>query len=313
MTRTAENIVASASPSPDPEPAYSNVSYGPHERNVLDYWRPRGKGPAPLVIYIHGGGFRSGDKHGINQDLLTLSLNAGYAVAAINYRLSHHAPSPAFYYDGARAIQFLRHKAPEWNFEPARIAACGSSAGAGIALWVGFHDDLADPKSSDPVARQSTRVCCMFIVNGQSSYDPRFFIQHGLAPATKHHFIAPFYAIPRDQYGTPEAIRKFEEGSPINYVTADDPPVLAIYKQANDPVPNVEIAPNDPTYPGEKVVSHPLCGIAIHHPKFGLVLKEKLDPLGIECTVLTSTTTEDAKTRSTIADFFKRHLEPASI
>ena len=51
-----------------------------------------------------------------------------------------------------RVVQFLRFKATELGIDPARIAASGSSAGAGIALWVGFHDDLADPKSADPVA-----------------------------------------------------------------------------------------------------------------------------------------------------------------
>jgi acetyl esterase/lipase len=58
-------------------------------------------------------------------------------------------------HDGARAVQYLRSRAKEWNLDPARVAATGGSAGAGISLWLAFHADLADPKSKDPVARQS--------------------------------------------------------------------------------------------------------------------------------------------------------------
>jgi len=50
----------------------------------------------------------------------------------------------------------------------------GGSAGAGISLWLGFHDDLADPDNEDPVLRESTRLSCMAVYNGQTSYDPRF-------------------------------------------------------------------------------------------------------------------------------------------
>jgi acetyl esterase/lipase len=62
--------------------------------------------------------------------------------------------------DGGRAVQFARSKAKEWNIDKARIAATGGSAGAGISLWLAFRDDLADPKSDDPVARESTRLTC---------------------------------------------------------------------------------------------------------------------------------------------------------
>src|SRR5262249_58540664 len=81
--------------------------------------------------------------------------------------------------DGARAIQFLRSKAAEWNLDPKKFAATGGSAGAGISLWVGFHDDLADPVSTDPVSWQSTRLTCMAVLGAQASYDPRW-IQRGI-------------------------------------------------------------------------------------------------------------------------------------
>src|SRR5690606_38153434 len=99
---------------------------------------------------------------------------AGISIAAITYRLSDDAIAPAQFEDAARAVQFIRSKAGEWTIDPERFAACGGSAGAGLSLWLAFHDDMAKPDSDDPVARQSTRLKCAVVFNGQSSYDPRF-------------------------------------------------------------------------------------------------------------------------------------------
>ena len=119
------------------------------EHYVLDLWRAKSATPAPLVVFIHGGGFRGGDKTNLAPALLAKCLDTGISVAAINYRLSQQAAFPAPMLDSARAIQVLRSKAAEWNLDPKRFAATGGSAGAGISLWIGFHDDLADPASAD--------------------------------------------------------------------------------------------------------------------------------------------------------------------
>jgi acetyl esterase/lipase len=253
-------------PNGRPKPDVANAKYGPHERNVLDLWRPKADGPTPLVVFIHGGGFRGGDKSGVPPALLRHGLQNGIAVASINYRLSQQAPFPAPMLDGARAIQFLRGKAKEWNLDPARVAASGGSAGAGIALWVGFHDDLADPKSDDPVARQSSRLSCMGVVGAQTSYDPRDIKKWIGGRAHEHPALMPFYGLKADELDTPKAHKMYEEASPINYVTPDDPPVFLYYSEPKGPLP-------ENAGPGQ----------GIHHPKFGEVLKEKLDPLKIEC------------------------------
>src|SRR5581483_5280249 len=159
---------------PKPPPDVADARYGPHERNVLDLWKAKADRPTPLVVFIHGGGFRSGSKENLAPGLLRRCLDAGISVAAINYRLTDQATFPAQMLDGARAVQFLRSKASEWNIDPTRVAATGGSAGAGISLWLGFHDNLADPKSDDPVARQSTRLTCMAVQGAQTSYDPHW-------------------------------------------------------------------------------------------------------------------------------------------
>src|SRR5438876_11889843 len=91
-----------------PAPDVKEEKYGPHERNVIDLWKAKSDTPTPLVVFIHGGGFRGGDKSNLSPALLGGCLKAGISVAAINYRLSQHAPFPAPMLDSARAVQFLR-------------------------------------------------------------------------------------------------------------------------------------------------------------------------------------------------------------
>src|SRR6266508_1665940 len=100
-----------------PKPDVADARYGPHERNVLDLWKAKSDKPTPLVVYIHGGGFRAGDKSSLAPPLLSKCREAGLSVAAINYRFSQHAPFPAPMLDGTRAVQFLRSKAKEWNLD----------------------------------------------------------------------------------------------------------------------------------------------------------------------------------------------------
>ena len=152
-----------------PPPGLQGVSYGPHERNVFDLWLPKAGQPTPLVLFIHGGGFKGGDKSGVNPGNLRQYLSAGWAVASINYRLTNTAPAPAAYLDCGRALQHLRHHAKQWRIDPKRIASTGSSAGAGTSLWLAFHDDLADPKSTDPIARESTRLTCVVVIGWHTS------------------------------------------------------------------------------------------------------------------------------------------------
>ena len=136
---------AKKAPPAKPVPDAANVSYGPHERNVLDLWLAKSDAPTPLLVFIHGGGFSAGGKEQVAAPLIEDCLKNGISVAAINYRLSPEHHFPDHYMDSARAIQFLRSKAKEYNLDPNRVAATGGSAGAGTSLWIAFHDDMADP------------------------------------------------------------------------------------------------------------------------------------------------------------------------
>jgi len=254
-----------------PSPDIVDIRYGPHERNMLDLWKARPKpgrpGPVPVVVFFHGGGFRGGDKASVPASLVLKCLDAGISVASANYRLSQTAPFPAPMLDGVRAVQFVRLKAAELGIDPDRIAAAGSSAGAGIALWVGFHDDLADPESKDPIARESSRVIGVATDGAQTSYDPRFIKDLIGGRAHEHSALRSFFGITSDvDLGSPRAHRLYVDASPLNYVTRDDPPVFLFYAE-----PHAPLAPD--AKPGQ----------GIHHPLFGRALKAKLDPLGVEC------------------------------
>src|SRR5436305_9389819 len=133
-----------------------NVPYGTHPRQVLDFYRARSDKPTPVVFYIHGGGWRGGDKK-INPKPF---LDKGISVVAINYRYVQNGvedrvepPVKAPLEDAARALQFTRSKASEWNIDKKRIDATGGSAGSCSSLWLALHDDMTDPKSDDPIAR----------------------------------------------------------------------------------------------------------------------------------------------------------------
>lgn len=250
----------------DAVPTHPNVKYGPFERNVMDVWLAKSDAPTPVLVSIHGGGFARGDKR-VSPELLRRCLDAGISVVAITYRFSQEAIAPAPFHDSARAIQFIRHNAKGWNLDPRRVAATGTSAGAGISLWLGFHDDLADPQSDDPVLRESSRLTCMSVYNGQSSYDPRFV--RDLLPDTdtyKHERLAQLFDVDLEMLDRlpPEKYRLFEQVSPLHHLTKEDAPTQLLYAYNLDaPVKNQ--------------------GVGIHHPKFGQTLKEQMDRLGIEC------------------------------
>lgn len=226
------SVVAAQAPEA-PKPTKANVPYGEHPRQVLDFYQAKSEAPTPLLFFIHGGGWMVGDKG--NPDFRDQCLKKGYSVVSINYRLIPDAiagkvepPVRACLEDAARALQFVRSHAKEWNIDPERVAACGGSAGGFTALWLGFHPDMADPKSADPVARESTRVRCVMAFVPQTSLDPQQMREWIPNTDYGHHaFALPSYAefLKRREELLP-SIRKF---SPYELVSKDDPPVYLFY------------------------------------------------------------------------------------
>lgn len=150
---------AEAATAAAPAPTYTNEKYDTkHERNVLDFWSARSDQPTPLVVWFHGGGFTQGDKKSIvDKDNVVGGLLAkGVSVASCNYPFLKDQTYEQILGHCARAIQFLRSKAKDWNIDPNRIGVMGASAGALISEWIGYHADYAKADAADPVDRLSS-------------------------------------------------------------------------------------------------------------------------------------------------------------
>lgn len=158
------------------KPTAANVSYGPHEHQVLDvYLPPEGDGPSPALIWY--GGIWKPAKHPAN---LNYFGKQGVAVIAVETRTMTDAvadkvqdPIEYVMLDACRAVQFVRHNASQWKIDPSRIAVGGGSQGAMPALYVGCAGEKAKPESNDPVERHSTQVSCVAAYRSQPTLDPR--------------------------------------------------------------------------------------------------------------------------------------------
>jgi acetyl esterase/lipase len=264
-----------------PTPTLADVAYGSHPRQVLDFYRAESDRPTPLVVFIHGGGWVNGDKSGVGRSNVERLKKAGISVAAINYRFTTQADEAGVkppvkwpLEDAARALQFLRSKAGEWNLDKARIGATGGSAGACSSLWLAFHDDLARPDSDDPVARESTRLACAAVSGAQTALDPRQLREW--MPNMRYGGHAFGFRRP-GQPGRDAEFQRFydhrdevlswiKEYSPFELAGKGDPPIFLDYPRQDKP-PVVGEAQTDPT----------------HSAVMGLKLQEKLREHGVEC------------------------------
>lgn len=276
----------SATPEPSPvvvgrAPTLSNVPYGEHPRQVLDFYRAKSDRPTPVLFYLHGGGWVKGDKNDAwKRDLKSL-LDAGISVVSANYRYTTQAveagvkpPVTWPMEDAARALQFVRSKASEWNIDKARIAGAGGSAGACSVLWLALHDDMADPKSSDPVSRESTRFACVALDGPQTTLDPKQMAEW--TPNSRYGGHAFGFADAKDLKKRDALFAEFlahreevlpwvKQYSPIEFASAGDPPVYMMFKAP----PAIGKREKDPT----------------HTANFGVKLQEVLAPLGVECEI----------------------------
>jgi len=176
--------------------------------------------------------------------------------------------------DAARALQFLRSKSSEWNIDKTRVGASGGSAGACSSLWLAFHDDMADPNSSDPIARESTRLTCAAVNGAQTSLDPKqvrewipnaVYAGHAFGYSQKGRSRAEEFKLALEE--REKILPWIKEFSPIELLSKDDPPVYLDFG-AQAPPPVGELA-KDPT----------------HSAVYGVKLAEAMKPLGLEVTV----------------------------
>jgi acetyl esterase/lipase len=262
-----KNKSAPAAEQPAFAPTFADVAYGPHDRNVLDFWQAKSEKPTPVVVFIHGGGFTSGDKSKAGgKSKIQPYLDAGVSFAAINYRYRTTAPIQDVLRDCARAIQFIRSKSAEWNIDKTRLASCGGSAGAGTSLWLAFHDDLADPSNPDPVLRESTRLTCAAANATQFSYDilrwPEV-LGEDVARRFGEGTDAPrFYGFTTDAELRSPAGEKIRADCDMHgLITRDDPPVFLSTTHDGGPIRDR--------------------GAFLHHPKHAQAIYDRCRELGV--------------------------------
>lgn len=283
-------MIAQGAPSRPPN--HVDFPYGPEPRQAMDVWLADETRPAPCVMYIHGGGWLNNDKTKIElSGAPDVFLRVGISFVSINYRYLPQtiidsestegtapvqprgdysfAPVSVPLGDIARALQFIRSRADEWNIDPARVAVSGASAGGCSALWLAFHDDMAEPNSADPVARQSTKPWCAAVINAQTTLDPallREWMPNNIYGGHAFGYVwdrsdktAEFRSFLSDRESVAAWIEQY---SPHALLTRDDPPVYLFYR--NGP-PAHGVDPKDPT----------------HSSNHGALLAEKLDHVGV--------------------------------
>ena len=213
--------------------AHRDLQYVPngHERHKLDIYLPQeAKKSMPLIVWVHGGGWQNGSKEGC-PPLRKGYVQRGYAVAAINYRLSGHATFPAQIQDCKAAIRWLRANASEYRIDPKRIGVWGSSAGGHLAALLGAAGDVeAFDVGADLDQSSRVQAVCDF-------YGPTDFKVFVTTPRYESHAAS----------GSPEAKliggavleneEKARRVNPIEYVTRDDPPFLIVHGDDDRTVP----------------------------------------------------------------------------
>lgn len=263
-------------PPPAPSPTFADVPYGRHPKQVLDFYQARSDAPTPVVVSIHGGGFAGGSKSPLGKS--RLFLPAGISVVSVEYRFLQEAhdvqpPIKACLTDCARAVQFVRSKAGEWNIDTTRVAAVGGSAGGLASLWLAFHDDMADPTSSDPVSRESTRLFRAAGEVAQTTLDPQLIHEWIPNLATLPNVFGVKTKFPGAPRRIKDAVAErgdllpwITEYSPLSQVSKDDPPVMLVY--------------------GGKPAMGQDQPDALHNANWGVPLAEKCREVGVECFLL---------------------------
>ncbi|MFG0250867.1 MAG: alpha/beta hydrolase fold domain-containing protein [Phycisphaeraceae bacterium JB051] len=171
-------------------------------------------GNEPLVIWIHGGGWRNGSKNNVNPHMLRL-VTQGYTVASIDYRLGGIQAHPNHIHDCNAAVRWLKAHANEYGYSVEKVGVAGSSAGGHLALLVGVGSDVPDLQGKvGEQLDQSSRVDAIVDFYGPSDL-------YALGQAKKRG----------PELGLTEAFGK--TASPVHFLDRNDPPVLIFQGDAD--------------------------------------------------------------------------------
>jgi acetyl esterase/lipase len=212
------------------KPSHGDLAYAPLSKaQVLDLYLPAGEGHFPLVINIHGGAFMLGGKEMLDGAVARAFLDAGFAVASVDYRLSGEAKFPAAVQDVKAAVRFLRANAGKYRLDGGRFLAFGQSAGGNLASLLGtsggeaMFEDAALGNAG--VSSRVQAVIDWFGPTDFAKMDEQAREQGCLESAQRHgEFHSPesrYLGAPLAE--VPELVRR---ANPASYASEDDPPFL---------------------------------------------------------------------------------------
>ncbi len=181
---------------------------------VGDFYLPKGRGKAPILVAVHGGGWQVGGREFYKHWGPFLARN-GYALFAIEYRLAKQGAYPAAVYDVKTAVQFVRAKAGEFDLDPDRIGLIGDSAGAHLSAFVALAGEQFTSAYRDD-AHAAVPANVKAIVGFYGVYDLLAQWTHDLAARPRDPIVEKFL-------GTAPTLnrRTYFEASPISYATVD--------------------------------------------------------------------------------------------
>ena len=227
-----------------PQPEFADVSYAQQsDTQKLDIYLPSGKGPFPVVFYIHGGGFEIGDKQDSFGDFkgnIDAMKAANIALVSINYRKSGEAVFPAAVQDVKSAVRFVRANATKYRIDPAKIGLWGKSAGGNLALMAGLapgkgeFSDAAALKSG--TSDQVSAIISMFGPTDFADMDAQLrangcaesYLTHNNADSPESKYLGRQISL------IPDVVAR---SNPIEYLNPDSPRLLLLHGEKDCTVP----------------------------------------------------------------------------
>lgn len=220
---------------PDNLALYTDLEYGrAGERALkLDLVHPKDsiEKPRPVIVFVHGGGWRNGDKSdALRFPLMLIARGGEYVCVSVGYRLTGEATWPSQIYDCKAAIRWLRANAKKYGIKADRIGVWGSSAGGHLVAMLGTSGGVAKLEGDEGNPGESSKVTCVVDFCGPTDF-----------PALENDYPADRLARSAISglLGGPLTERREMaiEASPITYVSADDPPFLIVHGTEDPVVP----------------------------------------------------------------------------
>lgn len=192
----------------------------------LDLYLPReAKGTPPLVVWIHGGGWRKGTKDACRMVFL---VQQGFAVASVEYRLAPEGVFPDPLHDCKAAIRFLRANAARYGIDPDRIGVAGGSAGGHLAALVGLTGDDAKFEGPLGIRGVSSRVQAVCDCFGPTDLTTVAGTQWDNPKGAVYHLLGGTVA---------QNMQRARDASPLLHVAQDSPPFLILHGDRDQTVP----------------------------------------------------------------------------